>query len=707
MLADALAEFRRVLQRAGLVSEEIIADGNLHRCGTVGKERGKDGAYILHPDPPVSGWYQNYRTGEEGKWTFKRAERLTPEDSARIKARAETSKMARQENLAKQHAEAQEKASRIFAEAQQVPSDHPYLVRKNIEAVGEVRCAKDGRLIVPVFNVEEKLQSLQFIDQSGSKRFLSGGKVSGGYFQIKGGDESIYIVEGYATGATIHAVTGATTFIAFTAGNIMAVAESVREKYRDKKIIIAADDDNATAGNPGLTKGKAAASKIGADLAVPKFRDHDGKSDFNDLAQAEGLEAVKSSLAAARLVASVESDAAHGCQKVCLEEWRSTKKFSGTPPVRKYLVDGVFPLGQVSLLAAAGGVGKSFSLLGLAHDVARGVAAKSQKPRHFGGMLCQEGAAIYLSGEDDDIELHNRIATLGGPCERLIAIPIPSVGGSKLFFKMDAGTKNPIATPEWSEIVCQMKIINDVKIIIIDPLQVFCALDLNTPEYAQFVCSTMSALAAETGASVIISHHFRKTKEVKDAKDAREAIRGTAGLVDGVRSVYTLWEGIDIEKKCQNKTIISNMKQSVGCCGFVCGAVVKSNGLANKHVSTFMRGFNGILHDVTKEVSASTESTEENENTLIDMIAKAEQQGKPYTKTGESGLFSRRHELGSVLSGIAKHRLEKMCEKLLDEKMIVTALAKGSRSTKWLDIPDGPFAKGDGTFLPGHVRSKN
>lgn len=45
----------------------------------------------------------------------------------------------------------------------------------------------------------------------------------------------------------------------------------------------------------------------------------------------------------------------------------------------------------------------------------------------------------------------------------------------------------------------------------------------------------MAALAASTGAAVIVSHHFAK-REASTPEQTREAIRGTGGLVDGVRA---------------------------------------------------------------------------------------------------------------------------------------------------------------------------
>lgn len=58
-LSDPVNAFRTVIEAAGLRPGEIIADGALHRCPVDGKPNAKDGAYLLHLDPPASGWWQN------------------------------------------------------------------------------------------------------------------------------------------------------------------------------------------------------------------------------------------------------------------------------------------------------------------------------------------------------------------------------------------------------------------------------------------------------------------------------------------------------------------------------------------------------------------------------------------------------------------------------------------------------------------------
>jgi putative DNA primase/helicase len=82
----------------------------------------------------------------------------------------------------------------------------------------------------------------------------------------------LIVCEGFATGASIHECTDHAVAVAFNAGNLEAVAVALRSKYPALKIIIAADDDHQTPGNPGMTKATAAVQATGSALAVPVFK---------------------------------------------------------------------------------------------------------------------------------------------------------------------------------------------------------------------------------------------------------------------------------------------------------------------------------------------------------------------------------------------------------------------------------------------------
>src|SRR5262249_47755942 len=75
---------------------------------------------------------------------------------------------------------------------------------------------------------------------------------------------------------------------------IPSVAKTLREKFPRTTIVICADDDYRTAGNPGLTKANEAAAQIRAKVVVPEFgSDRPEKAtDFNDMAAQFGLNKV-------------------------------------------------------------------------------------------------------------------------------------------------------------------------------------------------------------------------------------------------------------------------------------------------------------------------------------------------------------------------------------------------------------------------------
>ena len=72
--------------------------------------------------------------------------------------------------------------------------------------------------------------------------------------------------------------------MACDANNLKPVALAIRGLYPGKLIVVCADNDRSTEGNPGLTKATAAAKAVKASLAVPEFQSDEAGTDFNDLA---------------------------------------------------------------------------------------------------------------------------------------------------------------------------------------------------------------------------------------------------------------------------------------------------------------------------------------------------------------------------------------------------------------------------------------
>ena len=104
------------------------------------------------------------------------------------------------------HAAARDKAARLWARAHPADSSHPYLIKKRIKPFG-LRRLRD-MLVIPARDTNGTLHTIQFIQPDGSKRFLTGGRISGCYFSIGRPEGSILICEGVATAATLFEATG-------------------------------------------------------------------------------------------------------------------------------------------------------------------------------------------------------------------------------------------------------------------------------------------------------------------------------------------------------------------------------------------------------------------------------------------------------------------------------------------------------------------
>lgn len=388
----------------------------------------------------------------------------------------------------------------------------------------------------------------------------------------------------------------------------------------------------------------------------------------------------------------------HAPKAFDIDHWHARDRFVGPPAARQWLVDGVFPKAQVALVAAAGGVGKSFLLLELSRAVAAFDGVWGHAPTVFGASLEAQGAAVYITAEDDAIEMHNRLHALGPIPERLYVLPLPDAGGATPLFAPDGATRAPSTTAAWAELERQLAAMPELRLVVLDPLQPLCSLDLNVPENAQFICSRLAALAARTGAAVIVSHHFAK-REATTPEQAREAIRGTGGLVDGVRSVYALWH----PREDQARSLCEAMNEDYARGRVVMGGVVKANGRANLRVTPFLRSPSGLLVDCSDRLRPLRDPTEALLPQLKAAIARAAREGQPYTKTGGNGLHERRHELPPAFHSMGKHRLGEWVDTLLSKGQLVTAMAEGSKLVKWLDVPDGPVANATAVFVAGHL----
>ena len=272
--------------------EQFIFDGKFYRFSTNGKPSDLSGWYIgvMNGDAQYL-TFGDWKIGEKHTWTsFQEADDRRSSEYKQAKKIMENMRWQSEKKQAESWEQARKKAADIWNSSRSATKDHPYLIRKVVRAHG-VRVNERNQLVIPLFDEKKQLQSLQFIDEGGDKLFLSGGMVRGGHLWIGNSHDQenpkvLLVCEGFATGATLHEITGHPVVVSFNVGNLRPVLQSMTSKYgKQAQVVIAGDDDRFKEKNIGLEAAKSLAQEFGIRWVVPSWPEgSESGTDFNDLA---------------------------------------------------------------------------------------------------------------------------------------------------------------------------------------------------------------------------------------------------------------------------------------------------------------------------------------------------------------------------------------------------------------------------------------
>ena len=293
----AFQEFKNAIQQTGLVPPDSIPIGKIIAFPGMGKAKHNKAARCFLFDDLRGGWFMDYSTGLFETWQADKSKTFTKEERHAFKQQCERDRLARDRAKLKEQQHIAEKARRDWARYVYADAGNLYLRRKKVNyhgaktgvwrvwAGGKYGLIQDA-LICPLFDENLNLMSLQaiFTDKhpilGRDKDFLKGGQKSGCFWWIGKKTATVLIVEGFATGASLHEHTGHQVFIAFDAGNLASVAKIVRAKNPDAEIIICGDND---LNGVGQAAALAAALAVGGKYILPK----QVGTDWNDVLTAE------------------------------------------------------------------------------------------------------------------------------------------------------------------------------------------------------------------------------------------------------------------------------------------------------------------------------------------------------------------------------------------------------------------------------------
>lgn len=483
-LADAF-------HRAGMhLNGKEPEPGRLLRFATAKNDSDRAGWVRVFPDGDGA-VFGCWRAGESYAWQRRdpHAPPPTPAELAAARAQAEAARIEAEKERQEQQAKAAEAAARIWADCAKADTSHAYIARKGIRTHG-AKLDEFGRLVLPLLNGEGKIQSLQFIDTTGDKRFFTGGAAKGGRLMLgRAADGSpIVLAEGFATAASIRETTGMATVAGFSGSNLQHVAADLRRQYPRSHLIIAGDVD---ADGQGRRYAEAAQAVSAPSVAVyPAFRDGREKGDFNDLHLVEGLDAVKRQIEAAlsspprfRLLTSDD--------------------LANLPPMR-WRIRGVLPESGLAAMFGPSGCGKSFLVIDLALTLAAGEA--------WFGHRVQSCPVTYCALEGE-AGIAGRVAAYraqhGGPGRgvRYLAEPFNLLNGSDV-----------------AELSAAIQAAGGAGgVVILDTLnRAAPGSDENDSKSMGAVIAAAKALQVQAGGLVLLIHHT--------GKDASKGLRGHSSL---------------------------------------------------------------------------------------------------------------------------------------------------------------------------------
>jgi len=480
------------IKAAGLEPpEQVFLDGKIHRfrSGTKGSpgHGDKPGWYLVFGDGVPAGRFGCWRAGMEVTWRADVGRKLTQAEEMAHARRVAEAKVLRDAELERQHQVAADTVEKIWSSASAAHPDHPYLARKGIKTHG-ARITGDGRLVVPLYDQDGTLSSLQYISHDGGKLYHPGGQTGGKFWMVGTMDEpgTLFVAEGFATAATVHETTGRPVVVAYSASNLVPVTGSLREMYgATQDIVIVADNDKS---GVGQRYAEQASAKFGARMVMPPI-----EGDANDYAQA-----------------------GHDLASLLLppkSNWLiPADDFSAQPAPISWLVKRWLQSQALIMVHGPSGGGKTFVVLDWCLRMASGMA-------DWCGQKVRPGNVVYLAGEGHH-GLRGRVAAWKHHHQ---------AGSLAMWLSKDGCDLNTPAG--YLQVVEQVRgLPENPAIIVVDTLHRFLAGDENSAQDAKTMLDACNSLMNEFNCSVILVHHTGVAEEAQHRARGSSAWRGALDI---------------------------------------------------------------------------------------------------------------------------------------------------------------------------------
>jgi putative DNA primase/helicase len=689
MMTDA---FRDAIRAAGLSPPACIEPGRFHRFPGEGKSDGNTAGYCKLFLDCAGGIYGDHSTGLNGTWQATQSRTQTTAEREALRRNVEESMAQSEAKRKDEHAEAARIAAERWSNAGPADPAHPYLTRKGVKPYG---IRQDGDLLLIPMRDGAELCSLQTIAPDGHKRFLPGGRVAGCYCSIAGSPETVCVVEGYATGAALQEATGHAVAVAFSAGNLLAVARALHARLPDAQIVVGADDDYRTAGNPGITKAIEAARAVGGYVAIPGFGADrpEGATDFNDLAQHAGTDAVKQAIANARApeVPVSQPDTPNAIEDdLSGPQVRLIRGDAIQMRPMAWLWEGYIALGKVHIVAGAPGTGKTTLALGLAATITQG-------GRWPDGSRASIGDVLIWSGEDAAGDtLAPRLSASGADMSRVHFVDDVQEGREPVPF--DPAKHIPALALAASRLP-------NLRMMIVDPIVSAVAGDSHQNAEVRRALAPLVTFAECADCALIGITHFTKGTQ---GREPLERVTGSLGFGAVARIVFGTAK---LSEEDGGGRVLVRLKSNLGADGGGFKYDLRETELAGEHagIVTTRVEWGDPIEGSAREILASAEQVEDTiggnpKDFLRDLLREGPMNAADVFKDADNNGYSKgqMHRAKYALGVAAEKRGMKGGWRWSLPKMPIgpeDAEAAGHKSV----APSAPSAESSAPDLPGEA----
>lgn len=221
------------------------------------------------------------------------------------------------------------------------------------------------------------------------------------------------------------------------------------------------------------------------------------------------------------------------------DEGKIDRFLSTPPPPREWLLKDLVVLGKVAAVVAPGGHSKSQWLLQVAVGVATGLPVAEY------WEIGTQGRVLVYFAEDDHDEIHRRTYQIhqhlklqgnqSHEQQMVDRLRLHSTVGMDTLLTRTGSSGEVERTTIIDRICAEAKLIDDLKLIIIDPISRFRGGEENSNEDATRFVEALETIAQRTGATVMVSHHTNKGSYQADGDPSQGAARGASALTDGLR----------------------------------------------------------------------------------------------------------------------------------------------------------------------------